>query len=99
MSFLGTVGAAIAGNLANQMLGGGSGGGGGGGQQIQAPPRVSLTRHMRQTGRRGSRAKRSVAAKAASPSIYGGGATRYNAILKSMLKDVSTIKQAKAPKA
>lgn len=98
MSFLGTVGAAIAGNLANQMLGGGSGGGGGG-QQIQAPPRVSLTRHMRQTGRRGSRAKRSVAAKAASPSIYGGGTTRYNAILKSMLKDISAIKQAKAPKA
>ncbi len=97
MSFLGTVGAAIAGNLANQILGGGSGGGGG--QQIQAPPRVSLTRHMRQTGRRGSRAKRSVAAKAASPSIYGGGTTRYNAILKSMLKDISAIKQAKAPKA
>lgn len=98
MSFLGTVGAAIAGNLANQMLGGGSGGGGGG-QQIQAPPRVSLTRHMRQTGRRGSRAKRSTPAKVASPSIYGGGATRYNAVLKAMLRDVSTIKQAKAPKA
>ncbi len=97
MSFLGTVGAAIAGNLANQILGGGSEGGEG--QQIQAPPRVSLTRHMRQTGRRGSRAKRSVAAKAASPSIYGGGTTRYNAILKSMLKDISAIKQAKAPKA
>lgn len=99
MNFLGKVGTAIAGSLANQILGGGSGGGGGGGQQIQAPPRVSLTRHMRQTGRRGSRARKSSPAQVASPSIYGGGATRYNAILKSMLKDVSTIKQAKAPKA
>jgi len=99
MSFLGTVGAAIAGNLAKQMLGGGSGGGGGT-PQVQMPQALTIKgSRMRPTGRRGSRARKSSPAQVASPSIYGGGATRYNAILKSMLKDVSTIKQAKAPKA
>ena len=54
---------------------------------------------MRPTGRRGSQASRSVAAKVTPATIYGGGTSRYNAVLKAMLREQTTIKAAKAKKA
>lgn len=96
---LGTIATAIAGNVASQMLGGGGGGGGGGATVIQQPPKVNLTRFMRSTGRRGSSARKTTPAKAVSPSVYGGGASRYNAILKAMLRETPKMKTAKAAKA
>jgi len=77
---------------------------GGGKQQqqqaaIQPPKPLSLKGFMRPTGRRGSRAGRTRAAQAASPSVYGGGTTRYNAILRAMLDEKDTVKKAKVGKA
>ena len=93
--------ASIAGNIAQKMLGGGGGGGGGGGTpQIQMPKTLSLRgARMRPTGRRGSQARTSVAAKVTPATIYGGGTSRYNAVLKAMLREQTTIKAAKAKKA
>jgi len=92
--------ASVAGNIAKNMLGGGGGGGGGGTPQIEMPRTLSIRGgKMRPTGRRGSQATRSVAAQVASPSVYGGGMSRYNAVLKAMLREQTTIKAAKAEKA
>ena len=75
---------------------------GGGKQQqqttIQPPDPISLRGVMRPTGR-GSRAGRTRAAEVSSPSIYGGGTTRYNAILRAMLNEKDTVKKAKVSKA
>jgi|TARA_E500000318_G_C3535976_1_gene202594 hypothetical protein len=91
--------ASVAGNIAQNMLGGGKGGGGGT-PQIEMPRTLSIRGgRMRPTGRRSSQATRSVAAKVASPSVYGGGMSRYNSILKAMLREQTTIKAAKAKKA
>ena len=61
--------ASVAGSIAQKMLGGGGGGGGGGGApQIQMPKTLAIRGgRMRPTGRRGSQASRSVAAKVAPP--------------------------------
>lgn len=76
---------------------------GGGKQQqqtaIKPPDPISLRGFMRPTGRRGSRAGRTRAAEVSSPSIYGGGTTRYNAILRAMLDEKDTVKKAKVGKA
>lgn len=93
---LGTIATAIAGKVAGNMLGGG---GGGGTTVIQQPSRVSLSKYKRPTGRRSSNARRTTAAKVATPSVYGGGASRYNAVLRRMLKESATAKQAKPTKA
>ena len=93
---LDVIATAIAGNVASSMLGGG---GGGGAPAMREPRRLSLSEYRRPTGRRRSGARRTVAAKVASPSIYGGGSTRYNAILKRMLRESVTAKQAKPAKA
>jgi len=90
---------AIAGNIAQKMLGG-SGGGGGGTPQIQMPSQLSLKgARMRPTGRRRSQASRTIAAKTTPAAVYGGGTSRYNAVLKAMLREQTTIKAAKAKKA
>lgn len=75
---------------------------GGGKQQqtaIKPPDPISLRGFMRPTGRRGSRAGRTRAAEVSSPAIYGGGTTRYNAILRAMLNEKDTVKKAKVGKA
>lgn len=94
---LSTIATAIAGKVAGNMLGGG--GGGGGTTVIREPRALSLTKYKRPTGRRGSGARRTTAAKVSSPAVYGGGFSRYNTILKKMLRDTSGIKAAKAPRA
>ena len=94
---LDVIASAIAGNVASSMLGGG--GGGGGAPAMREPRPLSLSKYKRPTGRRRSGARRTVAAKSASPSVYGGGSTRYNAILKRMLRESTTAKQAKPAKA
>ena len=75
---------------------------GGGKQQqtaIKPPDPIRLKGFMRPTGRRGSRAGRTRAAEVSSPAIYGGGTTRYNAILRAMLNEKDTVKKAKVGKA
>tara|TARA_R100000231_G_scaffold139240_1_gene119749 strand:- start:1179 stop:1457 length:279 start_codon:yes stop_codon:yes gene_type:complete len=91
---LGSIATAIAGKMATNMLTGG--GSRVSAPAVQAPTPMSLDKFKRPTGRRRSNARRTTPAKATSPSLYGGGPSRYNAVLRKMLNESATTKKVKA---
>lgn len=93
---LGSIATAIAGKMVSNMIGGG--GSRASAPAVQPPKPMSLEEFKRPTGRRRSNARRTTPAKATSPSLYGGGPSRYNAVLRKMLNESATTKKVRALK-